>query len=34
VLVPPQKEFDSVGNIAAILRFRSDRNTNEMLAAS
>ena len=34
VLVPPQEEFDRVGNIAAILRFRSDRNTNELLAAS
>jgi Bacterial archaeo-eukaryotic release factor family 10 len=34
VLVPPQEEFDRVGNIAAILRFRSDRNTNQMLAAS
>jgi peptide subunit release factor 1 (eRF1) len=34
VLVPPQDDFDRVGNIAAILRFRSDRNTNELLAAS
>lgn len=34
VLVPPQEDFDRVGNIAAILRFRSDRNTNELLAAS
>jgi peptide subunit release factor 1 (eRF1) len=34
VLVPPQEELDRVGNIAALLRFRSDRNTNELLAAS
>ncbi len=34
VLVPPQEELDRVGNIAALLRFRSDQNTNELLAAS
>jgi len=34
VLVPPQEEFDRVGNIAATLRFRSDQNTNDLLAAS
>jgi len=34
VLVPPQEALDQVGNIAALLRFRSDRNTNELLAAS
>jgi peptide subunit release factor 1 (eRF1) len=34
VLVPPQEAFDRVGNIAALLRFRSDRNKNELLAAS
>jgi peptide subunit release factor 1 (eRF1) len=34
VLVPPEEALDRVGNIAALLRFRSDRNTNELLAAS
>lgn len=34
VLVPPQEALDRVGNIAAVLRFRSDRNTNELLVAS
>ena len=34
VLVPPEPTLDRVGNIAALLRFRADRNTNELLAAS
>jgi hypothetical protein len=34
VLAPSQEALDRVGNIAALLRFRSDRNTNELLAAS
>ncbi len=34
VLVPRDETLDSVGNIAALLRFRADRNTNQMLAAS
>ena len=34
VLVPPDEAMYRVGNIAALLRFRSDRNTNELLAAS
>jgi peptide subunit release factor 1 (eRF1) len=34
VLVPPEEPLDRVGNIVALLRFRSDRNTNELLAAS
>lgn len=34
VLVPGDQILDSVGNIAAILRFRADRNTNQLLAAS
>src|SRR5262249_12387098 len=34
VPVPPQDALDGVGNIAALLRFRSDRNKNELLAAS
>jgi peptide subunit release factor 1 (eRF1) len=34
VLVPSDEAMDRVGNIAALLRFRSDRNTNELLAAS
>ena len=29
-----REELDRVGNIAALLRFRSDQNTNELLAAS
>jgi peptide subunit release factor 1 (eRF1) len=33
VLVPPEEPLDRVGNIAALLRFRSDRNTNELLAS-
>ena len=34
ILVPPNPSLDRVGNIAAMLRFRADRNTNRMLAAS
>ena len=34
VLVPRQAALDRVGNIAAVLRFRADRNTNQLLAAS
>ena len=34
VLVPADDNFDRVGNIAALLRFRADRNTNRLLAAS
>jgi len=34
VLVPPDDSLDRVGNIAALLRFRADRNTNHLLAAS
>jgi peptide subunit release factor 1 (eRF1) len=34
VLLPPDDTLDRVGNIAALLRFRADRNTNQMLAAS
>ncbi len=34
VLVPPEPTLDRVGNIAALLRFRANRNTNELLAAS
>ncbi|HZP17441.1 MAG TPA: hypothetical protein VFB00_05725, partial [Terriglobales bacterium] len=34
VLVPPDDALDRVGNIAAWLRFRADRNKNRMLAAS
>ena len=34
VLVPPDDILDRVGNIAALLRFRADRNKNELLAAS
>lgn len=34
VLVPQDETLDRVGNIAAVLRFRADRNTNQMLAAS
>jgi len=33
VLVPPQEGLDRVGNIAAVLRFRADRNTNQLLAS-
>lgn len=34
VLVPEDENLDRVGNIAALLRFRADRNTNRLLAAS
>lgn len=34
VLMPPEDSLDRVGNIAALLRFRADRNTNHLLAAS
>jgi peptide subunit release factor 1 (eRF1) len=34
VLVPQDDALDSVGNIAALLRFRADRNKNHLLAAS
>jgi hypothetical protein len=34
VLVPADDSLDRVGNIAALLRFRADRNTNRLLAAS
>jgi hypothetical protein len=34
VLVPQDDQLDRVGNIAALLRFRADRNTNRLLAAS
>ena len=33
VLVPPDGVLDRVGNIAALLRFRADRNTNQLLAS-
>jgi peptide subunit release factor 1 (eRF1) len=34
VLLPRDETLDRVGNIAALLRFRADRNTNQLLAAS
>lgn len=34
VLLPPQDTLDRVGNIVALLRFRADRNKNQILAAS
>ena len=34
VLLPPQDTLDRIGNIAALLRFRADRNNNQRLAAS
>jgi len=34
VLLDPDDTLDRIGNIAALLRFRADRNTNQMLAAS
>lgn len=34
VLLPPEEALDRVGNIAALLRFRADQNTNQMLAVS
>jgi peptide subunit release factor 1 (eRF1) len=33
VLVPENENLDRVGNIAAVLRFRADRNTNQLLAS-
>ena len=33
VLVPRDETFDRIGNIAALLRFRADRNTNQLLAS-
>ncbi|HZR64188.1 MAG TPA: hypothetical protein VFA85_03515 [Terriglobales bacterium] len=32
-LVPKDENVDRVGNIAALLRFRADRNTNQLLAS-
>ena len=34
VLLPRDETLDKIGNIAALLRFRADRNTSQMLAAS
>jgi peptide subunit release factor 1 (eRF1) len=34
VLLPRDETIDKVGNIAALLRFRADRNTNQLRAAS
>jgi peptide subunit release factor 1 (eRF1) len=34
VLLPPDENLDRIGNIAALLRFRADRNTNQLRAAS
>lgn len=34
VLLPRDEILDKVGNIAALLRFRADRNTNQLRAAS
>ena len=34
VLLPPEDTLDRIGNIAALLRFRADRNKNQALAAS
>lgn len=34
VLLPRDETLDKIGNIAALLRFRADRNTNQLLAAS
>lgn len=34
VLLPPADSLDRIGNIAALLRFRADRNKNQLLAAS
>jgi hypothetical protein len=33
VLLPPDPTLDAIGNIAALLRFRADRNTNQLLAS-
>jgi peptide subunit release factor 1 (eRF1) len=34
VLLPRDETLDKIGNIAALLRFRADRNTNQLRAAS
>jgi peptide subunit release factor 1 (eRF1) len=34
VLLPHEETLDQIGNIAALLRFRADRNKNQLLAAS
>jgi hypothetical protein len=34
VLLPRDETLDKIGNIAAWLRFRADRNTNQLRAAS
>jgi peptide subunit release factor 1 (eRF1) len=34
VLLPEAESLDKIGNIAALLRFRADRNTNDLRAAS
>jgi peptide subunit release factor 1 (eRF1) len=34
VLLPRDETLDKVGNIAALLRFRADRNTNQLMEAS
>ena len=34
ILLPKDEALDRVGNIAALLRFRADRNKNQLLAAS
>jgi peptide subunit release factor 1 (eRF1) len=34
VLIPQDDALDRVGNIAAMLRFRADQNTNQMRVAS
>jgi peptide subunit release factor 1 (eRF1) len=33
VLVPRDETFDRIGNIAALLRFRADRNMNQLMAS-
>ncbi|HZQ20371.1 MAG TPA: hypothetical protein VFA90_16880 [Terriglobales bacterium] len=33
VVVPRSEHFDRVGNIAALLRFRADRNVNQLMAS-
>ncbi len=33
VLLPGTDDLDRVGNIAALLRFRADRNTNQLMAS-
>lgn len=33
VLLPPDDSLDRIGNIAALLRFRADRNKNQLLAS-